>query len=274
MNKIILKAYGLLRLIFPGVWVQRMATNAIRGFNFLKFGDIHFPRAIAIEITSHCNRTCYYCPQSVNPTGIRKIERPLYLQCLNRIAESGFRGSLNFHFYNEPLLEMKLEEMVTLAVKTCPRTMPVVVTNGDALTAERIKSLVAAGVRNFFVNRHPPYSDKWDAKIKGLAEMFPAHVFLSMPENGELSNRGGLVKPKRVRDISKGCFTTTAAMHIDIDGNYLFCCCDYNKLHPMGNVRTQTVAEAWNNQKYRQARREVQRGNPVLEICKACFKTG
>jgi radical SAM protein with 4Fe4S-binding SPASM domain len=60
-------------------------------------------------------------------------------------------------------------------------------------------------------------------------------------------------------------------LHIDIDGRYLFCCCDYHREHVLGNVREHGLVEAWNNPAYRTVRLEVNAGNPTINICRACF---
>ena len=39
-----------------------------RILNFIKYGDLYFFRSVAIEISTSCNRTCYYCPNQLNGT--------------------------------------------------------------------------------------------------------------------------------------------------------------------------------------------------------------
>ena len=41
--------------------------------------------------------------------------------------------------------------------------------------------------------------------------------------------------------------------------------------HVLGNVRENSIVEAWNNPFYKKVRLEVNKGNPTLDICRACF---
>lgn len=146
-----------------------------------------------------------------------------------------------------------------------------ILSNGDLLTEKRIESLVEAGVCYFSITCYPPYSEEWDKRIISLIEKYPQYIRSATIESWELSNRGGLVKPKKQQDLSKGCFATECGIPITLEGDYLFCCCDYHKTEKTGNVFSMSILEAWRNQRYVAARESVKIGLPKLDICKACF---
>lgn len=265
------KAYHYLRGVVPHQWL----TSAVRLFqetsNWFKYGDSQFPRSLAIEITTHCNRTCYYCPQSVDRLKPRRIELRTYLRILDRIQEAKWSGPLDFHFYNEPLLEKDLESLIRIARAICPKTVPRIFSNGDGLTERRMLDLIDAGVVNFNITRHPPYTEEWDARIEHLAKQYPQYLQWRCIEETPLSNRTGIVEPHHLQNLDAGCFAPSVCLHIDIDGQYLFCCCDYHRRHVMGNVREDSVVAAWNNPVFKKVRLEVNRGNPTIDICRSCF---
>jgi 2-deoxy-scyllo-inosamine dehydrogenase (SAM-dependent)/8-amino-3,8-dideoxy-alpha-D-manno-octulosonate transaminase len=263
--------YLCLRRFIPRERLMPAITLYQKVRNRVKYGDQNFPRSLAIEVTTRCNRTCYYCPQSVDRLKPRRIESKLYLRILERIQEIRWNGPLDFHFYNEPLLEKDLESLVKIARTVCPKAIPRIFSNGDLLTEERMGSLIGAGVVNFNIARHPPYQEEWDRRIEHLATQYPQYLQWTCIEETPLSNRTGLVKPQQVQNLEAGCFAPSVNLHIDIEGQYLYCCCDYLREHLLGNVRENSIVEAWNNPFYKKVRLEVNKGNPTLDICRACF---
>jgi hypothetical protein len=132
--------------------------------------------------------------------------------------------------------------------------------------------LIEAGAMNFCITHHPPFKPEWETRIKALAEKYPRYIQWQRIEENELGNRGGLVTPKYQEDLNKtGCYGPTSGQVIDIDGNYLFCCCDYFRKHPMGNVFEHSILEGWRNVKYSEARESARNKKPILDVCVGCF---
>ena len=266
--------YKLLLHVLPYRVVTKMALNGQKIYNRVRFGDANFPRAIAIEVTSHCNRSCSYCPQSVEPTGIRKIEESVYLSIMHRLKEINWQGPVDFHFYNEPLLDKKLEDKIDVLKAWSRAAMPRVLTNGDCLTDDRVKSLRNSGVFSIMVTRHENTKPEWDARIGELAIKYPRLVHVTPVTQLLLSNRGGLVNPavteaQRLR--KEGCFAPSRCLHVSIDGDYIWCCCDYRKVNLLGNVKNIGIKDAWNQEQWKGLRERVGKSMPELDVCKACF---
>jgi len=267
----LVKGYLALRRFVPSSWMVHPILWMQKTYNKVHYGDFNFARAINIEISAHCNRRCYYCPQSVDPTKPKFIEQKVWHKALERVSELDWKWGLEFHNYNEPLLNKNLEQFVRDAKQACPKAALRILSNGDLLTEKRVESLVEAGICYFSITRHPPYSEEWDKKIIALVEKYPQYIRSSTIESWGLSNRGGLVKPINQQDMSKGCRTCETGIPITLEGDYLFCCCDYHKTEKTGNVFNTSILEAWHNQKYLSARKSVRNGVPQLDICKACF---
>ena len=259
------------RLLIPAGWLFQLSLRWLLVLNWVKYRRWNFPVTIAIETNSHCNRRCYYCPQSVAATKVKFISDAVYGRALGRVAELGWSGILDFHFFGEPLLNKNLERLVRQARHRCPKAILEILSNGDALTEARAKNLIAAGIDKFIITRHPPYSAEWDVRIPALQRRFPRHIFYRTIEDNPLVNRTGLVTPKKSVDFSKGCYEASRHLQIDIEGRYLFCCSDYDKRHFMGDVFSQGILEVWDHPAYSWARKSVERGIPKLDICVACF---
>lgn len=267
-----IRAYRLLRRTLPQKWVFQLSSKALLAQNLIKYRDHTMPMMIGIEITSHCNRHCAYCPQSLDHLKPRWIDPITFNQILERIAELDWSGMVSFNHFNEPTMDKHLEDRVAATRKALPKASLVLYTNADALDEARMHKLIAAGMTKFQITRHPPFTQKWDDRILPLAEKYPQYISCHVIEGTALYTQTGIIKPANRVDLSKGCHQTASQMTITIDGDYLFCCCDYNKTEIMGNVFKQPILRAWNRMKYKQARASVRQGVPVLDVCKKCFE--
>lgn len=118
---------------------------------------------VEIEISSNCNRSCQYCPQS-----IIKRKRELFpLEEIKKILidmqSVNFDGALAFHQYNEPLLEYEhLCNCISLAKKYLPKAKLELFTNGDLLTKKRFKNLKKLGVNEFQITCQLNKDEEWN----------------------------------------------------------------------------------------------------------------
>ena len=78
-----------------------------RVLNFIKYRDPYFFRSVALEISTSCNRTCYYCPNQLNGTPTDFMEESTFNEIINQLKTISFSGIIDYHFYNEPLLANK-----------------------------------------------------------------------------------------------------------------------------------------------------------------------
>ena len=242
-----------------------------RSVNWLRYGDPHFPRAVAIEISVFCNRSCHYCPNSTNKTPKVFMSEEMFDVALRRLAEIRWEGIVDYNFYNEPTADDRLIEFVKKTREAVPAAMPRVITNGDYLTAHLAHSLIQAGVVNFSISRHYPVNDAWDRKMRGLLEEFGPYITLHrIWPREDLSNRGGEVKIENYRPIST-CDAPAVALNILHNGDVILCCCDYKRRHVFGNIRQSGLLEIWRGPEFALQRNNVRTGNPQYEICKACF---
>jgi pyruvate-formate lyase-activating enzyme len=100
-----------------------------------------------LEITRRCDLNCGYCYQKNRPGSdkeIAQVERDL--QTLRRLRKC----DTVFVSGGEPLLHPNLPEVIRMV--GCMGFKPVIVTNGHALTAERVKALKKAGLFGFILH--------------------------------------------------------------------------------------------------------------------------
>jgi sulfatase maturation enzyme AslB (radical SAM superfamily) len=266
--------------VLPWNTVNQIGTFGQSLIGLVKYGDFYFPRGMQIEITTHCNRRCYYCPQSVDPAGVREIKMDVYMKWIERLKELNWKGSILFNHFNEPLLCKNLEKYVAIAKKELPHSLISIVSNGDLLTEERVLSLVSAGVFKFTITHHPPFKESWTKRMNELKKKFPSRIHAGTLDKQLLSNRGGLVAENikqnhRISDAESlsrnGCFYTSGPLNTSIDGDYIWCSADYNKENLIGNVFSASILDSWNSEPWKSLRKKIRNAQPELDVCKGCF---
>ena len=75
--------------------------------------DFRLPLTIEIEINSHCNMACDYCPNSVDSRiESGDMDFNLYLKLMGQLKERDYRGRIAFDFYNEPMLAKNFNKII------------------------------------------------------------------------------------------------------------------------------------------------------------------
>jgi radical SAM protein with 4Fe4S-binding SPASM domain len=66
------------------------------------------------------------------------------------------------------------------------------------------------------------------------------------------------------------CWKLWHANVITWDGLVVPCCFDKDAMHQLGNTKNQSFKEIWNNENYRQFRKEITKGRKNIDICSNC----
>ena len=242
-------------------------------------GDRNFPRTLRLEISSHCNRSCEYCPNVFAPQGTKLISEEVLSAFLERIKEIKWKGNVDFIFFNEPLLHKGIVDIIRRVKLAAPWCSPVVTTNGDALTLDLAKELVGVGVRKFFAMDHRPHRPGWMERMRALQRIYPNRVEIfnidELEESSGLYDYGGQVAVNKVRtkNIINGVPACDIHRHlgqIDINGEWLLCCQDFKRSLSFGNILTSSLRTIWNNPEFIKIRKDLLRGQPELSICQKC----
>jgi cyclic pyranopterin phosphate synthase len=250
---------------------RRIVISGQGMLSLWKYGDPHFFRSVALEISTFCNRTCSYCPNAHNVTPKEFMSEEMFETALMRMVELNWCGPVDFNFYNEPLLDKRLPELMGRVSKRVRGAMPRVITNGDALTVALVRRLVDAGLVRLSISRHQPIPAGWDARIAEIQHQWPGLAIINeMQGRTDLSTRSGLVQIENYIPITE-CDAPAVSFQITINGDVVLCCNDYHRKHVFGNIARESILEIWRNPKFKQIRDEVRDGVDKLPICKACF---
>lgn len=231
------------------------------------------PNAVEIETLAACNRKCAYCPVSLAPARNGVMEFGLYHKIVEDLCEIKYRNPIQFHFYNEPLLDHRLELFVSYASLKLPKCKINIYTNGDLLTKERVYSLFSSGSDMIRISHHDAKSE---SRISRLMEELDEQTCSKIVRvryyghDGPLTNRAGLVtlpKEQAMIDRRAGCSWVNMLV-VNCDGEVPLCCNDFHVVNGFGSLKHNSVKEIWTHS--RRLRKEINSGKYDLEICLAC----
>jgi cyclic pyranopterin phosphate synthase len=223
------------------------------------------PLVVEMEVCSRCNRSCSYCPVSLNPRPPvpARMSDEIFYSTIAQLAKIPFSGRISYHLYNEPLLRKDLPRLVGIVDSQLPDALQVLNTNGDLLDEERYSKLREAGIDYFYVTRHS-------------AGDYPERPFqvLQYSTNLILTNRGGSLEhlPRPSFETSQTpCFAPSEMLIVTVTGDVLLCYEDAHREHVLGNVLESSIADIWNGEQLRMIRSRLGTGDRSMSaICRAC----
>jgi 2-deoxy-scyllo-inosamine dehydrogenase (SAM-dependent) len=224
---------------------------------------------VELEVNSRCNRACPYCPVSILPVpkAPRYIDRVVLSRVLAELREIEFDGRFSFHFYNEPLLNKDLEEIVRQVRAALPAAKLTLYTNGDLLTEDRYHALIEAGIDLLFVTSH---------SLKVHPERPKQEVHF--PKELTLTNRGGILTDlpgPSAETLAAPCFAPAEMLIVTVTGEVVQCYEDARRENVMGNLVTQSLHEIWHGEEFVRLRHALAAGNRAgaAAICQKCSNT-
>lgn len=233
-----------------------------------------------IEVTTHCNWGCSFCPVSQDRKPSATMPMPLFEEIIEKISPYDTIRYVTFHFYNEPTLDPFFDERV--AVLQEHRMMLRLFTNASHLTENKIETLKRSGVlyqllvnlpaleeKDFRVltqsNSHARALHNLDAaiesglpveiavngadeelshRVRELREWFEVRGVQVKPTF--LSDRAGTLTGRynqaiRITGPLRGCAWPVNHAHFSVTGDMFICCNDYYQRETFGNIRSGSV---------------------------------
>lgn len=237
--------------------------------NYLRFGITDLFLNVEIETSSKCNRKCGYCPNSLYSRGTHYMSEKLFKLIINQLKELRFEGNIRPHFYNEPLLDPRLPDLLRYASKTLPKVSIHLYSNGDFLTHKLFKTLISSGVSKFIITSHSGFIHKELQEIMDTPQgkQYIHQQFIT--KDTLLWNRGGTVNVHNMIKLDS-CPIPTVNLTVNYKGEVVLCCNDALSQHVMGNLNKEKIVEIWRKPYFRTLRKNIIHGKFDLEICRRC----
>jgi radical SAM protein with 4Fe4S-binding SPASM domain len=237
-----------------------------------------FPiRMVEIETRTKCNRTCVYCPNSTHDRGDVSMPDHLFHSIVDQLQDLGFAGRMSFHFYNEPLLDDRLVDLIGYARRALPAVRIVLYTNGDRLTRQRFTDLVEAGVDIAWVTNHGS-SRNHCAWRHDLPAELAGHLRYQTHQNPEIfwTNRGGLLPAVASvpEPLAVPCTAISTTLVVTAEGRVVLCYEDYEGQVTLGDLTRQSIRDVWDGDQARALRRRLATGDRTCAVpCRSCNNT-
>lgn len=129
----------------------------------------HSVRMVEIEVSSYCNRKCWFCPNSTydRMSNNKLMPAGMYSSILRQLASISYDGAITYSRYNEPLADKMILERIAEARRMLPNAQLHTNTNGDYLNLEYIEQLYAVGLRSLNIQIYLANKERYDhEKIK------------------------------------------------------------------------------------------------------------
>jgi len=222
-------------------------------------------RLIEIELTSQCNRTCEFCPNSYIDRHSEniKLNKHIFENLIQELAKHNYSNFISFSRYNEPFMHKGILNKRIKYIRQHLKNVTLVTnTNGDFdisnVDIDQITEMDYEHNKQCFISEDKSY------RVMRL---------------GVINNRAGALNIKqKERDFP--CYEPTYFVGIDFNGDVMPCCNlrhDIKKHKPfiLGNLGRNSLEEILNSNKAIEFREAATSGNPLYlpEPCKECLKT-
>lgn len=246
---------------------------------------------IVLNITEMCTRKCSFCPRSdvkVYPNRKVSMTPETALAIAKNCKDDGYNGDIHISGFSEPLLNVKLSEILKNIRTHLTDNHIILTTNGDKLSSDAMKMLYDNGVDFVTVSCYEKESfarfqklfeenniSTEQYKIRPLWYVNDESVTGFMSRN-DFTNRAGAVTTIKTEWINQPCYFPFYKMMVDWNGDVLLCCDDWlRKAGSFGNLTRDNLSDVWYGEKFKSVREELLKGNRSNnEACKSCNVNG
>ena len=246
---------------------------------------------IEFNLSGLCNRTCVFCPRvdpKLFPNVNKHIPVELYEKIMRELGQADYDGMILYSAFSEPLLYKRIEVLIELSKRHCPRIRVESLTDGDFVTPDKMRSLFGAGLDSLLISMYDgPHQAELFQGMMAEAGLSDKQVILRKrwlpPEEHygiTLSNRAGSVQIEGVgvgplsEPLKRPCFYPFYQVLIDYDGSVLLCPHDWGKKLIAGNVNHQSLQEIWNGPILQRVRKSLAKSDRNFAPCNVCDVDG
>ncbi|MDR2965758.1 MAG: SPASM domain-containing protein [Treponema sp.] len=217
---------------------------------------------ISFEISNMCNYTHIHkkCPVS-RYTDKKKLETSIVYKVLDELALYNFCGEIDFHRYNEPMIDTRLFEFIEYTNKVLPNAKISILTNGSLLNQEVIEKFEKYKLWHIIVSS---YTFKEHERLIKLKTTIPYKVYYS-----RLDDREDIYNRKEINS-KLPCYATIRDITVNCYGDISICCLDWQNRFVFGNVSSLSLKEILNSKQFLEVHHELFHGKRTLGICKRC----
>jgi hypothetical protein len=262
------------------------ARKTLNGLRRHRAHDIPLFQRVVIELQSHCNRDCFFCPRESDRTGKRKttdgasirhsLASEKVFSLLDELEALEFRGYITFHQLSEAFLDPRLMAVANDAKRRGMK--PYVHTNGDVLRNDEPLCREAASTFEYIVVGLYDYTSEkekiaekkfWKQRLQGTELMFSlvenVYVRTHGPDNDEMARLHRRTYP------TSPCAQPRMYLLIHYDGDACCCCEDMYGDLLRYNVHEMSIRDIWYSERHAEVIRALRIGDRrQYDLCANC----
>jgi len=247
---------------------------------------------IQIETTSVCNRSCDFCPNSVNPPPSSRMSSVLFQKIADELGDMEYSGNIALYLRNEPFMDKSLHKSVRLIRDKCPKSFIYIASNGDLVTVEKLIQVFDAGMSGVALSAYDGKEQTADfhALAKKFVSKYPSVNYVSgrrdihdhtnkyiwvtsysdNPEN--FFNRAGTVSvhAKLKKPLPLMCTLPFKQLCVTATGEVALCCADWYAEAGLGNVNNHSLLDIWFSLEFRSYRDSLSNFDRSKHLCDKC----
>lgn len=257
-------AYG-----FIPFWLEVIKFEVIRKFMLKLQRKRYGIVSTNIETISTCNRKCEFCfnhPRfQPREQGIMSVET--WQRIIDQLSAIDFAGRIGPHFFNEPLLDSRLPELLEYARTRLPYAWIQINSNGDFLTEELFLKLRTAGVNFFYITN---YDEDDKPLLNELQARYPGFVKVVLNSEMWRTDRGGEIFQKE-KVLKSGCMRPGAQLVVNWKAEMLLCCMDFYAKYSFGDLKEDNFLKIMLSESFQKMAKKInssrQDGYPICHNC-------
>ena len=190
---------------------------------------------------------------------------------LQQAKAMGFKGDVGFHWFNEPLLEPRLQEFIQMSKGYGFRTY--IITNGDLLDENSAKNL--KGLDYIIISQYCIPRER-DTQMIVYKELLRGIVNDVRSAYGYVTTHFS-PRPKALAECISGhrgspCVDVKERMIISCSGEMALCCEDIMLGFKLGSVYKRDLKQLWFSKRHKFILTELSKagGRLKFEYCKIC----
>jgi MoaA/NifB/PqqE/SkfB family radical SAM enzyme len=263
------------------------------------------PDIVQIESTNICNAKCVFCPRDDMERKQGIMDMDLYKKVADECATLGITH-VRMHNYGEAFVDRQLVDKVRYAKSIGIKEVGLI-SNGSLIGDEVARGMIEAGLDAINISLDAAGKEVFEATRVGLKyDKVIANIerllalrqesgkrrpklilsFVRQNDSGEeqafIERWGKLADKIHITDLHNWAGTLNAESSVNYpcyrpwltltvlwDGRVSLCCADFDGREILGDLRTHSIVDVWNNDRFRDVRRaHLDHGGP--SICQSC----
>ena len=210
-----------------------------------------------------------------------KMTEELFRKIIDDLAEMNYTKRVSLYSNNEPFIDERIIDFYKYANEKLNNAIFCLSTNGTLLTFEKFIEIMPY-LDTLVINNYNDNKEINSPELKKIYDYLQEHHELAERvefdfrfQNEILTSRGGQAPNKRGMNDTRVsevlCSLPFKQLIIRPTGEVSLCCNDPLGKYTMGDLRTQSISEVWNSDKYKVIRYEMlANARKNLMLCRDC----